>query len=338
MNNQKFIDKFMAAFFLLAIIKIIGIFAQLFHQSFLSVLGTLVIFLVIAAIVFLVITALKDKESSGSGGSTRFGGNSSSVEMALFNKIRNKYEELAQKYIDEKNYHKAAKVYMNLLRDNYRAAKTLEDGGLYSDAALIYLKKLQNKTAAASCYEKGKEYKKAIDLYKEMGQNEKVGDLYKELSDIKNAHHHYQIVVDDYIKHHQIVKASLVYRKKMERPDEAQKILLKGWEENRDSFNCLNNYFANIFETKQLESEIKRLYQNTPSDKKLIYLDAMKHEFKKDEKLQEPVRNIAYEIIAEKINYGVDVVNDLKHFNPNDQEIIKDISRFRTHRNRILNS
>ncbi len=62
MNKQKFIDKFMAAFVLLVMFKIIGIVAQLFHESFWSVIGTLVIFLVVAFIILLVITSLKDKE------------------------------------------------------------------------------------------------------------------------------------------------------------------------------------------------------------------------------------------------------------------------------------
>ena len=59
MNKQKFIDKFMAAFVLLAMFKIIGIVAQLFHESFWSVIGTLIIFLIVAFIIFMVIVALK---------------------------------------------------------------------------------------------------------------------------------------------------------------------------------------------------------------------------------------------------------------------------------------
>ncbi len=62
MNRQKFTDKFMAAFFILAIIKIIGILAQLFHQSFWSVIGTLVIFVVIAFIILIVLMQLEKKE------------------------------------------------------------------------------------------------------------------------------------------------------------------------------------------------------------------------------------------------------------------------------------
>ena len=121
---------------------------------------------------------------------------------------------------------------MNLLQDNYRGAKTLEDGELYNEAAVIYLSKLKNKSEAASCFEKGKQYKKAIDLYKELEQKEKVGDLYREVHDVANSNLYYQMVIDDYVKNNQVVKGSLIYRKKMDQPEAAQKILLQGWEAN----------------------------------------------------------------------------------------------------------
>ncbi|UMQ41217.1 soluble NSF attachment family protein [Chryseobacterium sp. Y16C] len=338
MNRQKFVNKFMAAFFILVIIKVIGILAQLFHQSFWSVIGTLLIFAIIAFIIFAVLLQLekKEKEKNQSAGRLANGGGNFYVETSLFDKIRNKYEELAQKYIDEKDYKRAAKVYINLLRDNYRGAKTLEDGEFYNEAAVIYLKKLKNKSEAANCYEKAKQYKKAIDLYKELEQKEKVGDLYREINDIKNANTYYQMVVDDYVNNNQMVKGSLIYRKKMEMPDEAQKVLLKGWEEDRDAFNCLNNYFTNIHDVKKLETEIQNLYQKTPEYKKITYLEAMKHEFKKDPKLQFTTRNIAYEIIAEKVANRSEIVNELKYFNPDDEVILKDISRYKMGRNKMF--
>lgn len=337
MNRQKFTDKFMAAFFILAVIKIIGILAQLFHQSFWSVVGTLLIFIVIAFIILIVLMQLEKKEKEKSTSEkSRNGGGNFYLEASLFDKIRDRYEELAQKYIREKDYKRAAKVYMNLLKDNYRGAKTLENGGFYNEAAVIYLKKLKNRSEAANCYEKAKQYKKAIDLYIELGQKEKAGDLYRQMNDTKNANVYYQMVVDDYVSNNQMVKGSLIYRKKMEMPDEAQQILLKGWEEDRDAYNCLNNYFANISDVKKLDQQIRELYGKTPSEKKIIYLEAMKHEFKKDPKLQSTTRNIAYEIIAEKVATRSEIVNELKHFNPNDEVVLKDISRYKMGRNKMF--
>ncbi|MDF2831142.1 tetratricopeptide repeat protein [Chryseobacterium indoltheticum] len=336
MNKQKFIDKFLRALVVLAIIKIIAIFAELFQKTFWSVIGNLVIFIVVLVIIFFVVIALENKEKTGNSSGKKGGGGNFYLENSLFDRIRNQYEELAEKYIAEKDYTRAAKVYMNLLNDNYRGAKTLEDGGLYNEAAVIYLKKLKNKSEAASCFEKAKQYQKSIELYKELEQKEKVGDLYMQINDTKNANSYYQMVVDDYVNNDQMVKASLIYRKKMDVPEKAQKILLQGWEENKDAFNCLNNYFVNINNVEDLKHTIQNLYLKTPSDKKIIYLEAMKHEFKKDLKLQKTTRNIAYEIIAENIENHSSIINELKHFNPKDEVILKDISRYRTGRNKMF--
>lgn len=62
----------------------------------------------------------------------------------------------------------------------------------------------------------------------------------------------------------------------------------------------------------------------------------MKHEFKKDPKLQPVTRSIAYEIIAEKVGTRSEIINELKYFNPDDSVILKDISRFKTGRNKML--
>ncbi|MCD0480049.1 soluble NSF attachment family protein [Chryseobacterium sp. LC2016-29] len=336
MNKQKFIDKFLRALVVLAIIKTIAIFAEFFQKTFWSVIGNLVIFIIVLVIIFFVVIALQNKEKSGNSSGKKGSGGNFYLENSLFDRIRNKYEELAEKYIAEKDYTRAAKVYMNLLNDNYRGAKTLEDGGFYNEAAVIYLKKLKNKSEAASCFEKAKQYQKSIELYKELEQKEKVGDLYIQINDAKNANSYYQMVVDDYVNNDQMVKASLIYRKKMNVPEEAQKILLQGWEENKDAFNCLNNYFVNITTIEDLNHTIQNLYLKTPSDKRLIYLEAMKHEFKKDSKLQETTRNIAYEIIAENIENHSSIINELKHFNPKDEMILKDISRYRTGRNKMF--
>ncbi len=78
------------------------------------------------------------------------------------------------------------------------------------------------------------------------------------------------------------------------------------------------------------------MYEKTPAHKKIIYLEAMKLEFKKDPWLQSATKEIAYRIIAEKIESRSEIVNELKHFNPDDEVILKDISRFKTGRNKMF--
>lgn len=337
MKKKKFLEKFLIAFFVLVIFKVIAIFAQFSQKEMANVTETVFMFIFFAAIAVVVIVFLQNQEKDPQPQTKNiYSGGGASIDTSLFDKLKNIYEDIARKHIEDNEYKKAAIVYMNLLNDNYRAAATLEEGGFYSEAAIVFLRKVQSKTDAANCYLKAKQYDKAIILYKELQQKEKVGDLYKEINDSENAFIFYQMVVDDYIQTHQMVKASLVYRNKMDKPNEAQETLLKGWKENIEALNCLNNYFSNIPEIGKLENEIKYLYENTSPDKKLIYLEAMKTEFKKDQRLQKATRNIAYDIIAENINGRSEIVNDLKLFNPDDEVILKDISRYKTGRNKMF--
>ncbi len=336
MGKQKFLDKFFAAFFILAAIKLIVLLFQLSYQSFWSVLGQIMLFLFVVLILLFLFSRI-GKGALSSGSSDGRGG-SAYVEGSVFDRIKQRYEELAQNYIAAKDYKAAAQVYMKLLQDNYRGAKTLADGKLYSEAAVIYLKKLYNKEQAAICYEQAKDYKKAIDLYREMNQREKVGDLYLLLNDRENAHQYFQMVIDEYTENRQMVKASLIYRKKMNMPERAQEHLLKGWRQNWDAFNCMNNYFSNIADLQKLAREIDVQYQQLPNDKRRVYLDLMKHEFKKDESLQQITRNIAYEIVSREVDRHHDVVSELKFFNPKDNHILKDILRFKSHWNKVIRS
>ncbi len=333
MAKQKFIDKFMGAFLILAFIKVIALFGQLGHQSIGSVIGQVFLFLLVAFVILAIITAL-DKDTMGSSGSG--GGGTAYLESSMFDKVRQAYEDMARKYLKEGNYKGAAQVYMNLLQDNYRGASTLADGGLYNEAAFIYLKKLYNKEQAAQCYEKAKNYKKAIELFRELNQKEKVGDLYLKINDRENAHHFYQMVIDDYVHNRQMVKASLIYRKKMDMPEKAQEHLLKGWRRDWDGYNCLNNYFANIADMNVLQQAIRQQYKELSDVQKRTYLSLMKHEFKKDESLRTLTRDIAYEIVAGQVRQHPDVVSELKFFNPEDKNILKDILRFKTKGNQVI--
>lgn len=335
MARQKFIDKFIAAFLILAAIKVIALFVQLGEKSIGAVIGQVFLFLLIAFVVLLIIVALdKGMTASSSGGGG--GGGSAYLESSMFDKVRQTYEDLASKYIKEGNYKGAAQIYMNLLQDNYRGASTLADGELYNEAAFVYLKKLYNKEQAAQCYEKGKSYKKAIDLFRELNQKEKVGDLYLKINDRENAHHFYQMVIDDYVQNRQMVKASLIYRKKMDMPEKAQENLLKGWRRDWDGYNCLNNYFANISDLNVLQQAIRQQYKELPAVQQATYLNLMKHEFNKDESLRTLTRDIAYEIVAEQVAKHPDVVSELKFFNPEDKNIMKDILRFKTRENKMI--
>lgn len=271
-------------------------------------------------------TFFKDSDSNryNSGGAA-------TIADDKFAALQAKYEKLAQDYIAQKEYHKAAGIYLKLLKNNFRAAQVLEEGGYYGEAGAIYLKHCKDKSRAAQCFEKARLYGQAIEIYKELGENEKVGDLYVLLNQEKEAERYYEMVAEDYVKHNQFVKASLIYRKKMKQPLGAQDLLLQGWHKNFDANNCLNNYFANIENTDVLIAEIKRFYKVELEDKrKEAFLQVIKTEFYKHESLQKPVKEIAYEIIAEAIETSPFLASELVNFNPKDRSLTKDIMKFKS--------
>ncbi|MGM5630090.1 soluble NSF attachment family protein [Apibacter raozihei] len=334
-NKQNFIDKFYSAIFILGILKLVGILSKIVDFSVKSIIVELVIFFVIMFIILSIISRLKRKNNNNTNYSTD-NTNTAAINSSNFNKIKNKYEQIAKNYIKSKEYKKAAKVYSKLLNNNYKAAKVLKEGKLYSEAAIIYLKLLKDKKAAAQCYVMAFQYHSAISLYRELKEYEKVGDLYIAIHDVNSANNYYQMVINNYIQNNQFVKASLIYSKKMNDCDSAQKILLDGWNKNLDAYNCLIIYLNNYTDSFKLKEEIERLYFLVLPNQKLIFLKVLKKLFTKNKELQTLIKNMAYEIIADKINSHPMVVNELQYFNPQDTFIRKDIIRYKTGNNKIF--
>lgn len=269
--------------------------------------------------------------SSNSGGGT--------IDLGdRYFELQQQYNRTAEDLIAKKEYQKAAFVYFKLLKNHYKAAETLAEGKLYQEAASIHLKHTGQKQKAAEYYEKGNMTSEAIDIYKELNQNEKVGDLYVSINKRKEADIFYQKVIDNYKSTNQYVKASLIYKNKINDEQAGQSLLLSGWRANKDAFNCLNNYFSNIHDTKQLLKEINTVYQTDITYiNRNIFLQAIKYEYKKGNELAEPIKEIAYEIIAQEIKHNPTIVSELKNFNNNSKQLIKDTLRY-TLNNRVKSS
>lgn len=284
---------------------------------------------VLVAIIFFIARFLNGALSGNNGRS----GGSAVIDDDRFATLQKRYEKLANEYIAQGDYHKAAGIYLRLLKNPYQAALTLENGGMYGEAGAIWLKHCQNKAKAAECFENGKLYSQAIELYKELDDKEKVGDLYLVLNNRREAHNYFRMVAEDYENNKMYVKASLIYRKKMQDPQAGQQLLLQGWHNNLDGYNCLNNYFANIDDHQELIAEIERFYGTELIDAKSeSFLQLMKHEYKKDENLKQPVRDIAYKIIASRIAANPQIASELVHFNKEDKNIVKDVMKYKASR------
>lgn len=330
--QQGFFNRVLKFFLALAAVKLVLLIIAANRAGSVGLKGGLVVLVI--SFVVLVILLLLLKQPSGSDGYSR-GDSSVLLEESLFDKLRRRYESIAEEYRKDGNYIKASHIHLKLLQNPYRAAAVLEEGGCYNEAAVIYLKKLDNKYNAAQCYEKGKNYKKAIELYKDLGDKEKMGDIYMLLNDRTTANGCYESVIADYTAASQFVKASLLARHKMQDNEKARKLLLAGWSNNADAFNCINNYFASFADFGELKTAIEDVYAATPRFQKETLLTALTYEFKKGKEMEELTADIAYEIIADFIQQKPSIAPGLKHFNPGDKIIIKDIIRYKAATNKI---
>ena len=318
-----FITNLLAIFTMLAMVYLAyKLLAGLFAGNLYPFLWALLKTIGIIAAVFIILVILKlfgSGESSGSG----------TVDSDRLNALREQYEKLAKEAIAQKDYKKAASIYIKLLKDYYAAADALEEGRFYQEAALIHLKYNKDKHKAAEVYETGKIYDKALALYKELNEHEKVGDIYKTMHNTKEANIYYQMVVDDYLENSQYVKASLIYKYKIEDAPKAQTILLQGWRENKDAFNCLTNYFGNFPNMDILKKGISFIYEKETNPRNLtLFLKALKIEHEKHEDIQELTQNIAYEIVANNLKENPGITYELKAFNKDNHLIQKDATRF----------
>lgn len=259
--------------------------------------------------------------TSGGGGNINLGDG--------YNKLEQQYYATALALIKEGEYEKAAFIYLKLLKKYLLAAETLEKGHFYQEAATIYLKYCNDKAKAAACYEKGNMTSEAIRLYDELNNHEKVGDLYISIGKKAEANIHYERLVNQYTSNHQYLKASLVYKDKMNSPESGQALLLKGWRQKQDAFNCLNNYLNNIQDFKILEEELSNIHKEDVNDQnRELFLQILQHEYRKQNELGPMLREMAYEVVATQAQINPRIVKELTIFNKSDKELSKDTIRF----------
>jgi tetratricopeptide (TPR) repeat protein len=266
--------------------------------------------------------------SGGSGGS----GGSGSVRLGRdhLNLLNQAYRNEANKSMINKEYRQAAFIYLRLLKDYHSGADALEKGGFYAEAASVYLKYLNDREKAAACYEKGQMPMEAIQLYKDLGRNEKVGDLYLSIGKRKEARPWFEKVVEHYLTRSDYNRASLIMRDKLNEREISQGLLLKGWRADKDAVNCLNLYFSAINDPRLLEMAIKKMYaEETDEKNKEKYLQVLKKQFELHSGLPDTVRDLAYEIVAERIGENPFITSELQAFNKKDKKLLKDILLYR---------
>ncbi|HNF49971.1 MAG TPA: hypothetical protein PLF48_11350, partial [Chitinophagales bacterium] len=167
------------------------------------------------------------------------------------------------------------------------------------------------------------------EIYQELNEPEKIGDLYMLMKKKDQALPYYQKVITGYTAKDQYIKASLIYRKKLQDNTNAQQLLLQGWLKDKDAVNCINNYFSEIKEPDALIQEIQNIYNNhTPHHQKGKLLEALKHEYNKHPDMEQPTREIAYAIIAELMVKNRAILKELTAFTKDDKQVLTDIMQY----------
>lgn len=259
------------------------------------------------------------------------GGSGQGIDLGDgFYSLQRQYHDTAERLIKENKHKEAAFIYMKLLKNPHRAAEILEQGKHYEEAATIYLKHTQNKQKAAYCYEQANLTTNAINLYIELKEHEKVGDIYTSISKTEEANVHYKIAADELLSQYQHVKCAALYSQKMHDIDQARVILKDGWKLNRDASNCLTKYFDSFSEINSLRPEIHQVYNNELTEYNCsAFLEAIKNERPRNKELSNEIKEIAYQTIAKYIHKNSFLINNLRQFNPEDEQLIKDTLRYK---------
>ncbi len=248
--------------------------------------------------------------------------------------LRQHYLQLANQKIAEGDYRKAAYIHAHLLGDFHTAANVLEQGKHFYEAAILYRDHLKDKQQAAQCFEKGGLYSEAIDLYLELGQKEKAGDLYTQIDQWTEAEKLYQNCAEEALKTSNHLEAARIYDQKLKDQNEAKASLLKGWHDKLNPTACLNRYFDFFQQANNAEfdAEVQRIYQTEYQPKQRnAFMEVLKEIGKnKQRKADLPnTREIVYQIVSDELKTdNLSHIGMLETFVLRDRLLGGDVSRY----------
>lgn len=167
-----------------------------------------------------------------------------SLPFDLYQKLRQKYVELADRELRLRRYRRAAYIYGELLGMLDMAASALTSGRHWREAAVLYRRRLNRPDEAARCLEQGGLWTEAIALYEELGNFEKAGDLYTQLDQADNARQAYRRAIQQQLDKRDFVSAARLLEQKLDAVDEALKQLAAGWPDSSQAETCLRQTFS----------------------------------------------------------------------------------------------
>ena len=244
-------------------------------------------------------------------------------------RLQQQYRTSAQELEQQGKFEKAAYVYLKLLNDPKAAAEALKKGQHYEKAATVYLRYQKDKRAAAECYELGKIYAEAIPLYTELGEWEKVGDLNRLLGKEKAALTAYEEQVNLLMDKYAYIKGGKLLKDKMYDLPRAQALLLSGWMEDRDAYNCLQFYLANLPDDATVWRELQRIrVEQLDAINEPLFVKILAKEYAKQHEYRAEVKELAYGLLSQLLSTGKVSAHTLLSFNDDDKRLQADATRF----------
>lgn len=252
------------------------------------------------------------------------------------------YEQLHQKYmraalqaIENKDFKQAAYIYAHLLQDYNLAAKALVQGGFFREAAALYRDYLNRPLPAAECLVQGGLLLEAIEIYKELEMFEMVGDLYVKLEQLDLARTYYRKSVQVAQQQNDLLKAAAILEEKLNAPDEALRLLYRGWNGFNRPADHLEQYFDVVFRhtPDQLPLHIRKVYQKSSPEQLTMFLHVMlivnnKHT---STAVKQTTTDLSIHIISDQVKLGnTKHLFLLKQFLPEDKQLPSDLFRYKS--------
>ena len=158
----------------------------------------------------------------------------------MLNELSQEYRKAADLAARRGDFRRAAYIHGILLRDDRMAARCLQRGGLHRDAATIFLNN-DDPAAAAQAFEAAGDVDRAIALYRQIGQHESAGDLFRRIGEEAGAIQEYVLAAQQKTdaKPADFLSAGSLLLKKARRLDLAISCFESGWARVPDPNACL---------------------------------------------------------------------------------------------------
>lgn len=252
-----------------------------------------------------------------------------------YEQLHKKYMAAALQAIENKDFKQAAYIYAHLLQDYYLAAKALVQGGFFREAAALYRDYLNRPLPAAECLVQGGLLLEAIEIYKELDMYEMVGDLYIKLEQADLAHNYYRKSVQAAQQRNDLIKAAVLLEEKLHAPDEALRLLYRGWHSYNRAADHLDLYFDVVSRhtPEQLPLHIRKVYQKSAPEQLPLFLQVMLlvHNKHSSPAVKQAATDLSMHIISDQVKQGnTQHLLLLKQFLPEDKQLPADLFRYKS--------